>query len=76
MQKLDVSSKKSLREHDIEYTADGFRLANADVLIRNAGKDLLNWMAEKELINRNENLQERRYLQDSRQRHHEDSESP
>jgi len=50
VQKLDVSSKKSLREHDIEYTADGFRLANADVLIRNAGKDLLNWMIEKGII--------------------------
>ena len=48
--KLDVSSKKSLREHDIEYTADGFRLDNADVLVKSAGKDLFDWLVEKNII--------------------------
>jgi len=46
----DEDAKKSLREHDIEYTADGFRLDNADVLVKSAGKDLFDWLVEKNII--------------------------
>jgi len=52
--KLDITSKKSLRDHGIEYTADGFRLVNADVLVKNAGNDLLNWLIEKKIVKKDD----------------------
>jgi hypothetical protein len=35
--KLDITSIKSLKDHGIEVTADGFKLMNADARIKKTG---------------------------------------